>query len=167
VGSPMTMPMVRADTLPDDHNWRDAGCEVSPSCLRCPLEVCRYDVPVNQQRHHARQRIVAQFRRTGLSVDKIAAQVGIARRTVFRLTRAATPKQSEVQRLRAKGLTTREIAQRIGRSERQVRRLLGPRQYPSTEEVRQYRAAGHSIAATVTHFGVSRTTVMRLSRGRR
>lgn len=169
MGDTMTMPMVRADTLPDNHNWRDAGCEVSPSCLSCPLPQCRYDLPAGLQtvRRIDHQTTVSRLRATGLSVDTIAAQVGISRRSVFRLSTAATPKQATVQRLRARGLTTREIARRIGKSERHTRRLIGVRQLPSAEEVRQYRAAGHTIPATVAHFGVGRTTIMRLQRGRR
>jgi predicted DNA-binding transcriptional regulator AlpA len=93
-----------------------------------------------------------------------AAQVGISRRSVFRLSKAATPKQSEVQRLRARGLTTREIAQRIGRSERQVRRLIGVRQLPSAEEVRQLRAEGKTVREVMTLTGISRRQVFRLSK---
>jgi hypothetical protein len=36
---------VRSDTLPEHLAYRDAGCELAPRCLRCPLERCRYDEP--------------------------------------------------------------------------------------------------------------------------
>ena len=34
-----------ADALPERYPYRDEGCEVSPSCLRCPLAQCKYDDP--------------------------------------------------------------------------------------------------------------------------
>ena len=38
----MTQKRIRI-SLPEDKNWRDTGCEVSPTCLACHLPVCRYD----------------------------------------------------------------------------------------------------------------------------
>lgn len=35
---------VRVDAFPDDYDYQDTGCDIAPSCLRCPLEFCRYDV---------------------------------------------------------------------------------------------------------------------------
>src|SRR6476660_8677048 len=32
------------DLLPENVHYRDDGCEVSSSCLACPLPVCRYEV---------------------------------------------------------------------------------------------------------------------------
>jgi hypothetical protein len=163
----MTTSMVRNDALPDNHNWRDEGCEVSPSCLSCPLPQCRYDVPggIRSVLSGARKREIVQLRAAGVPVAMVAARVGVSRRTVFQLSRSR-PSQNEAQRLRAKGLRTAEIAARIGKSERHTRRLIGVRQYPTPETVRQYRA-GHSISATVAYFGVGRTTIMRLQRGKR
>ena len=31
------------DMLPEHFPYRDDGCDVSPSCLRCPLPRCKYD----------------------------------------------------------------------------------------------------------------------------
>ena len=33
------------ELLPERYPYRDEGCEVSPSCLKCPLPQCKYDEP--------------------------------------------------------------------------------------------------------------------------
>jgi len=30
----------RSDAYPDNHNWTDTGCHLSPTCLSCPLPTC-------------------------------------------------------------------------------------------------------------------------------
>ncbi len=39
-----------ADQSPEYYHYEDTGCEVSPSCLNCPLPQCKYDDPVWFQR---------------------------------------------------------------------------------------------------------------------
>jgi hypothetical protein len=39
------LPRVRRDMLPDGADYVDTGCELAPSCLRCPFDPCKYDVP--------------------------------------------------------------------------------------------------------------------------
>ncbi len=39
------LPRVRRDALPEHADYRDTGCDLAPSCLRCPLRRCRYDEP--------------------------------------------------------------------------------------------------------------------------
>ena len=39
------------DQGPEYYHYEDTGCEVSPSCLTCPLPQCKYDDPVWFQRH--------------------------------------------------------------------------------------------------------------------
>jgi AraC-like DNA-binding protein len=180
----MTLERVPAHWLPDGANWRDEGCEFHSSCLTCPFEVCRYDAPggIRSLLAEPRNEEIARLRAEGSTVTHVATRFGVSRRSVFRIQKRAgvtvpspvklrlkhvNPKRVQVQRLRADGMPTAAIAQRVGLSERHTRRLIGVRQLPSAEEVRQYRAAGHSITATVTHFGVGRTTIMRLQRGRR
>ena len=36
---------VREDALPENQDFRDTGCSLSPRCLDCPLPRCRYDEP--------------------------------------------------------------------------------------------------------------------------
>ena len=34
---------VRSDTLPENTGYRDDGCDLSSSCLKCHLPLCKYD----------------------------------------------------------------------------------------------------------------------------
>lgn len=72
-----------------DHRYfayRDDGCEVSPSCLACPLPECKYDSPeaIVRARKEARNRVVMELRANGIPPSEIAKQLGVAERTVFR-----------------------------------------------------------------------------------
>lgn len=76
------------DGLPEHQEYRDVGCEVSPSCLRCPLPQCRYDVPggLRQILNEARDAEVVRLRfQERVPVNEIAARFGLSRRTVFRI----------------------------------------------------------------------------------
>lgn len=73
----------RRDGLPEHTTYRDTGCTYAPACLDCPLDRCRYEPQPSRQ-----QRIV-ELRRGGMSVPLVAQALGVSRRTVFRLTRAA------------------------------------------------------------------------------
>ena len=84
--------MTRANGLPENHEYRDEGCPDGylPSCLACPLEVCRYDESVSGQggKRYLEQvvrntRIVELFAQ-GLTADQIAERERISRRAVFR-----------------------------------------------------------------------------------
>jgi DNA-binding NarL/FixJ family response regulator len=77
------------DLLPDEIEWRDQGCELSPSCLNCPLPKCVEEEPRGQQRlrMEARKRRMAELRRRGQSVKEIAGLFGVSKRTVQRALR--------------------------------------------------------------------------------
>ncbi len=84
----MTLAPVRADTLPENVSYRDDGCEVSPSCLTCPLVVCKYDDPGWLRRIGRLSRdlrVVEVRRRDGLSVPELAARFGLSSRTIHRI----------------------------------------------------------------------------------
>jgi hypothetical protein len=74
------------DLLPDDINWRDGGCEFSPSCLNCPLPRCVEDEPRGQQRLRmaARKKRMEELKQAGKSVKEIAGIFGVSTRTVQR-----------------------------------------------------------------------------------
>jgi transposase-like protein len=78
---------VRADALPEHLEYHDGGCSVSPTCLRCPLERCRYDEPggVRTLLQRPRDEAVLRFRDEGLGINALAKQFGISRRSVFRI----------------------------------------------------------------------------------
>jgi hypothetical protein len=43
-------------TFPTHSHYVDDGCEVSPSCLSCPLPLCKYDDPGGYQNWLGRRR---------------------------------------------------------------------------------------------------------------
>jgi hypothetical protein len=81
---------VRIDALPEHIEYRDGGCELAPSCLRCPLERCRYDQPGGARKLFQRPRdeAVQRRREEGIAIDGLAGEFGLSRRTVFRILAA-------------------------------------------------------------------------------
>jgi hypothetical protein len=85
-----TLELVRRDTLPEHAEYRDAGCELSSSCLRCPLARCKYDARGGARRMttDARDREIALLRRRhGAPIDMLADTYGLTRRSIFRILR--------------------------------------------------------------------------------
>ena len=85
-------PGAGADRLPDYTNYRDEGCALFPSCLRCPLPRCRYDRQDNGRRPTKVLRdeeLLRQRELSGKSVAELAASFGVSERTVQRIIRAS------------------------------------------------------------------------------
>ena len=86
---PDVLPRVRKDTLPDRVDYRDEGCDLFSSCLRCPLARCQFDVPEQQRRRvrlDARDREIAILRdRHHAPIALLATTYGLNRRTVFQI----------------------------------------------------------------------------------
>jgi hypothetical protein len=78
---------IRDDALPEHMRYQDDGCELSPSCIRCPLAVCRYDQPGGARRlvRNLRQHDLRRLADDGVPVDTLAAQFGMTRRSVYRV----------------------------------------------------------------------------------
>ena len=75
------------DLLPELYAYRDDGCEVSPSCLTCPLPRCKYDDPAWYQRYLLEQRdgqILRVREEERLTVPALARRFRVSQRTVFR-----------------------------------------------------------------------------------
>lgn len=81
----------RSDALPENTEYRDSGCDLYPSCLRCPLPKCRYDDPggaaamLRTGRDAAIRRLATH---DGMTVDRLAETFGLSRRTIFRVLQA-------------------------------------------------------------------------------
>lgn len=75
----------RTDALPENHVYRDAGCEYSPSCLSCPFAKCRYDQPIVDQFRDQRDQLIVELRTKGRTIQAIAKKAHCGRRTVFRV----------------------------------------------------------------------------------
>jgi hypothetical protein len=80
-------PKRRHDSLPEFTRYRDDGCDISASCLSCPLPRCRYEEPggLRSLLNEQRDRQIIQLRLKGVPVDALADHFGVSRRTVFRV----------------------------------------------------------------------------------
>ena len=78
------------DALPEHTVYQDLGCEVSPSCLRCPLPVCRYEVRggLAAVRRQPRDAELIALHRSGIGVDALSRRFGLSRRSIFRILAA-------------------------------------------------------------------------------
>ena len=68
--------------------YPDEGCEVSPSCLTCPLSICKHDDPVGYRtfkQHQQWEALITEMEELGLSVQEAADRWGIVPRTVWRM----------------------------------------------------------------------------------
>lgn len=87
----------RIDALPEYTDYADSGCDLYPSCLRCPLPKCRYEDPggapgmLRVGRNASITRLAFD---QGVGVEEIARMFGLSRRTVFRVLAEARDKPS-------------------------------------------------------------------------
>jgi len=74
------------DLLPEETVYRDAGCDLSPSCLSCALERCAEDQPRGRQRVRQRSMsaTVGSLLDMGYTQAQIASMLGVSDRTVGR-----------------------------------------------------------------------------------
>ena len=76
----------RADALVENAVYQDDGCDIAPKCLECPLPQCRYDLPQGAYTLKIERRIgeARDLLAAGRSVDEVAEELGVSRRTIFR-----------------------------------------------------------------------------------
>lgn len=88
--TPLERPL-RIDALPEHTDYADSGCDLYPSCLRCPLPRCRYDDPggaAAMLRTGRDASILRLAQQDGVDVDQLAVMFGLSRRTIFRVLRS-------------------------------------------------------------------------------
>ncbi|MBI2856395.1 MAG: helix-turn-helix domain-containing protein [Chloroflexi bacterium] len=76
------------DALPEHYPYKDDGCDISPSCLRCPLPRCKYDDPVayyRELREGRDQEVVRVRHIQGKTVPQLARRFGVSQRTIHRI----------------------------------------------------------------------------------
>ena len=81
------------DRLPDYSEYRDQGCDLSPSCLRCPLPKCRHDKQEGGRRVSKRLRDLEIFRQrtaSDRSVSELATEFDLSKRTIQRIIRRSS-----------------------------------------------------------------------------
>ena len=73
--------------LPENYDYTDTGCDLAPSCLECPLALCKYDDPNWGRRNRTimRDQEIVRLRGQGLKVSQIAKIVKTSERTVYRI----------------------------------------------------------------------------------
>ncbi len=69
----------------EEFEYKDEGCDLSPSCLNCPLPRCRYDggLPANELRDAE----IVRLCREGKGVREVAAMFQLSTRTIQRILR--------------------------------------------------------------------------------
>lgn len=72
--------------LPDDLVYPDTGCPDLgiPACVRCPLSLCRFDMPAGRAKAELTMLRLRALLAAGLSVAEAAAALGVSQRTVYR-----------------------------------------------------------------------------------
>ena len=75
------------DALPEFFPYRDDGCDVSPSCLNCPLRQCKYDDPqaYHQELRRQRDHQVLLAHAGGASAPDLARRFHVSKRTILRI----------------------------------------------------------------------------------
>ena len=75
---------------PEEHEYRDQGCDLFPSCLNCPLRRCRYDERGGRTAtNELRDEEILRLKDEGKKVNELAGLFGISKRTVHRILRRA------------------------------------------------------------------------------
>ena len=84
------------DGLPENTSYQDDGCDIHDQCLTCPLPACRYEMPPGRARALAQAAALGQLLALGRTMDEAALDLGVSRRTVYRLRRIANPTREAV-----------------------------------------------------------------------
>jgi hypothetical protein len=77
----------KLDGLPEEWEYRDEGCDLAPSCLRCPFPRCRYDEEggIAGFKRRERDSELRRLRDEGLSPTELAARFNVSLRSVYRI----------------------------------------------------------------------------------
>ena len=76
------------DDVPEFYHYEDTGCEMSRSCLNCPLSRCKYDDPEWYQRNRRLAkdfRVWAAMQQEQLTPEEAAQRFSVTVRTIWRI----------------------------------------------------------------------------------
>lgn len=79
------------DGLPESTSYHDDGCDLHSQCLTCPLPACRYELPPGRARALSQAAALTLLLDRGRTMEEAAADLGVSRRTVYRLRRITQP----------------------------------------------------------------------------
>ena len=88
------------DAVPEFFHYEDTGCEVSLSCLNCPLPQCKYDDPAWFQRYQRLSKdliVLTAMQSENLTVDEAAERFSVTVRTIFRIMRRCREAPTELE----------------------------------------------------------------------
>ncbi len=80
--------LLNYDVLPEYHQYQDEGCDLFPSCLKCPLPRCRYDESGGRQQIKKELRnkeILRLYQKEGLKAEELAELFRVSKRTIHRV----------------------------------------------------------------------------------
>lgn len=82
-----TLKQVRSDTLPENTRYKDVGCDLSPSCLKCHLPLCKYDDPgwVKREKRISRDKKIYDLKMEGILLEDLSEQFKVSSRTIHRI----------------------------------------------------------------------------------
>ena len=82
-----TLKQVRSDTLPENTRYKDVGCDLSPSCLKCHLPLCKYDDPgwVKREKRISRDKKIYDLKMEGILLEDLSKQFKVSSRTIHRI----------------------------------------------------------------------------------
>jgi len=95
------------DSTPEFYHYEDTGCEVSNSCLNCPLPRCKHDDPVWFQRNRRLARdfnVLTAIRVESLTIEEAAERFSVTERTIFRILRRCRDGMPEMGNLETREL---------------------------------------------------------------
>ena len=77
---------VRSDTLPENTGYKDDGCDLSSSCLKCHLPLCKYDDSkfLLREIKIIRDKEIYNLSINGTSVDDLSKKFSLSKRTIQR-----------------------------------------------------------------------------------
>ena len=77
---------MRSDTLPENTNYQDNGCDISQSCLNCHLTLCKYDddkFSVGKNKLN-RDKEIYKLNSEGKSITDLSKKYNLSIRTIQR-----------------------------------------------------------------------------------
>ena len=89
----------KLDGLPEEWEYRDEGCDLAPSCLRCPFPRCRYDEEGGIAGFRRRQRDgeLRRLRQEGFAPTELASRFNVSLRSVYRILSMDAPIEAEIK----------------------------------------------------------------------
>lgn len=89
----------QVDEVPEFYPYEDTGCEVSSSCLNCPLPQCKYDDPIWYQKNRRLAKdlkVYTTMQIEQLTVEEAAERFSVTVRTIFRIMRRCREASADI-----------------------------------------------------------------------